>query len=91
LALLEPLPERIASDVEALVGCVAGARLIDEIREMAEAAGFEDVTIDAKPAYIDAMVREGDPLYEKIASELPAGATIDRYVTSVDITARKPA
>jgi hypothetical protein len=77
--------------VEALVGCVAGARLIDDLQTMAEAAGFVDVLIEAKPAYIDSMVREGDPLYEKIARELPEGSSIDRFVTSVDITARRPA
>lgn len=91
IALREALPPSIAGDVEALVGCVAGARLIDDIRAMAEAAGFIEIRIEPKPAYIDSMVREGDPLYEKMARELPAGSTIDDIVTSVDITARRPA
>jgi arsenite methyltransferase len=90
LALREALPASIASDVEALVGCVAGARLIEDVRAMAEAAGFVDVRIEEKPAYIESMAREGDPLYEKIRRELPEDATIDQYVTSVDITARRP-
>jgi SAM-dependent methyltransferase len=38
LALVRPLPDAVRNDIEALVGCVAGAVLVEETRAMAEAA-----------------------------------------------------
>jgi SAM-dependent methyltransferase len=90
LALLRPLPEAVAASVEALVGCVAGAVLADKSRQMAEAAGLTDIVLTAKPEYIRALTNMQDPLYQKIAAALPAGKTVADYVTSLDITARKP-
>lgn len=34
LALLQPLPEAVRESMEALVGCIAGAVLVDETRDM---------------------------------------------------------
>jgi arsenite methyltransferase len=91
LALVRPLPAAIAVDVEALVGCVAGAALVEETRAMASAAGLTDVTLTPKPQYIDAMTSWEDPLYRRVAEALPAGSRMSDYVTSLDVTARKPA
>jgi SAM-dependent methyltransferase len=91
LALVRPLPEAIAADIEALVGCVAGAALVEETRAMASAAGLTDVTLAPKPQYVDALTSWEDPLYRRIAEALPAGARVSDYVTSLDVTARKPA
>ena len=41
-----PLPEPIRTDRTALVGCIAGAPAIDELRSRLVAAGFPDVVID---------------------------------------------
>lgn len=89
LALLKPLPESIASDVEALVGCVAGAQLVDDIRTSVAQAGLVDLQMTAKPQYIEAMVNAADPLYKKIAEALPEGASMSDYVVSLDIEAKK--
>ncbi|GAB5497333.1 MAG: arsenite methyltransferase [Phycisphaerales bacterium] len=89
LALLKPLPESVASDVEALVGCVAGAQLVDEVRASAKQAGFNDVQMTAKPQYIEAMTSAEDPLYQKIAAALPEGESMSDYVVSLDIEASK--
>lgn len=91
LSLLQPLPATIADMVEALVGCVSGAVLIDETRRMAADAGFDDVHIESHADYIDAMTTWEDPLYKQIAEQLPAGTSISDFVTSTDIAARKPA
>jgi SAM-dependent methyltransferase len=91
LALRRPLPEAVRADVDALVGCIAGAVLVDDVRAAAEAAGFTDIDLAEKPEYIDAMTNWQDPLYQRIAAALPAGSTMSDYVTSLDITARKPA
>ncbi len=90
LALLKPLPLEVVKMVEALVGCVAGAVLVDELEGMAKAAGLLDIQLESKPGYIDAMTSWQDPLYQKILSALPVGAKASDYITSLDISARKP-
>lgn len=90
LALLRPLPDSVKADVEALIGCVAGAVLVDEIREAAAAAGLSEIVLTPKPQYIDAMTDWQDPLYRKIIESLPAGSKPSNYITSLDVLARKP-
>jgi hypothetical protein len=81
----------VRSDIEALVGCVAGAVLVDETRSMIADARLTDVELKAKPEYIDAMTHWEDPLYQRIIEQLPAGAKTSDYITSLDVSARKPA
>lgn len=90
LALIKPLPESVRRDVEALVGCIAGAVLVEETRRMAEAAGLRDVALTSKPQYIEAMTDWQDPLYRRIIETLPKGSKPSDYITSLDIVARKP-
>ena len=91
LALLKPLPESVKADVEALVGCIAGAELVDVTREQVEKAGLADLRIELKPEYVEALTNAQDPLYRKIADALPEGESIGEYVTSMNLTATKPA
>lgn len=56
---------------------------------MAETAGFACVTITTKPEYIAAFENAQDPLYARIASQLPAGLRISDIITSADITAEQ--
>ena len=49
LALLQPLPENIREMAAALVGCVAGAALVEDTRAMLEAAGFSAIVLTPKP------------------------------------------
>jgi len=89
LALLRPLPEAVRADLEALVGCVAGAVLVEESRAQAHAAGLANIVLRSKPEYIDAMTNWEDPLYRKIVAALPAGSRPSDYITSLDITAER--
>ncbi len=91
LGLKRALPEEVRADVEALVGCVAGAELIGETVARARAAGLSDVRAEEKGAYVRAMEETGDPLYRRLADRLGRGMTVADYVTSVDVTARKGA
>jgi SAM-dependent methyltransferase len=91
LALVRPLPEAIRADVEALIGCVAGAVLVEETRAMAAAAGLGEVVLTAKPEYVDAMTHWEDPLYRQIIRQLPEGSRTSDYITSLDVSAVKPA
>lgn len=89
LALLRALPEAVMRDVEALVGCIAGAVLVEETRAQMEAAGFKEIVLTPKPEYIEAMTNWEDPLYRKIVEALPRGTRVADYVTSLDIVGRR--
>jgi len=91
IALLRPLPAEIKAMVEALVGCVAGAVPLVEYRATVEATGLAGVKLVQKPEYVGALVESGDPLFKKIADALPKGTKASDFITSVDVTARKPA
>jgi SAM-dependent methyltransferase len=90
LALLKPLPAEILKMVEALVGCVAGAVLASETERMASEAGLGGIQLNPKTDYVAAMTDWNDPLYKKIIEHLPAGSGPADYITSLDVTARKP-
>ncbi|OHB76175.1 MAG: arsenite S-adenosylmethyltransferase [Planctomycetes bacterium RBG_16_59_8] len=90
LALLRPLPEAVRASVDALVGCIAGAVLVDETREMARAAGLVETAFEARRSYVESMETWSDPLYKEIAGTLPQGTTPGDFVTSLSIAARKP-
>lgn len=89
LALLRPLPENIREMAAALVGCVAGAALVDETRAMLEKAGFTSIVLTPKPEYVRRMQNWNDPLYRQIAEALPQGAEMADYIVSLSIEARK--
>jgi ubiquinone/menaquinone biosynthesis C-methylase UbiE len=90
MALLLPLPDAIRQSVEALVGCVAGAVLIDEYRDMLAAAGFTHIQLNAKREYTAALSSFKDPLYAGLADTLPQGTTAADFVTSLDVLAQRP-
>jgi len=91
LALLKPLPAGVREDLDALVGCIAGADLVDDVRAAALDAGLTDLKLTAKPQYIEAMTSWEDPLYRKLAAVLPEGEGMSEYVVSLEIEARRPA
>ena len=90
MALLQPLPAEVLKLVEALVGCVVGAVLVDDTERYAQAAGLENIRVRVKPEYVVAMDHFEDPLYEKIVALLPPGTKPEDYIASVEVTARKP-
>jgi len=87
LALLKPLPATVRDDLEALVGCGAGAELVEDVRAAAVDAGLADLDMTAKPQYVEAMTSWEDPLYKKMMAALPEGASMSDYVVSLDIEA----
>lgn len=89
LALLKPLPEKVVGMIESLIGCVAGAALVNETRRMAEAAGLIHIVLTPKSDYVEKMMSWKDPLYRKIIELLPAGAKASDYITSLDVAAVK--
>ncbi|MFG0299792.1 MAG: arsenite methyltransferase [Phycisphaerales bacterium JB047] len=91
MALFEPLPESVKGIVESWAGCIAGAALIEDLREQMLRAGLQGVTLTPKPEYVKALMNADDPLYQKVAAELPAGKSASDFITSVDIAAVNPA
>ena len=89
LALLKDLPGNIRAMAAALVGCVAGAVLVEETRAMLEETGFTSIVLTPKPDYVRNMQDWNDPLYKQIAEALPQGADLADYVVSLSIEARK--
>jgi arsenite methyltransferase len=89
MALLRELPKDVEQMIEALVGCVAGAVLMEKYREMVAAAGLKDVVLTVKPEYVAALASFEDPLYRKIAQSLPEGTSAADFITSLDVTAMK--
>src|SRR5579859_2958285 len=90
LALLRPLPQSVREMVEAVIGCVAGAVLVDETARMAHEAGLTDIVLTKKSDFLKAKADWNDPLYRKIAEHLPPGTNAADFVTSLEIKARKP-
>ncbi len=91
LALLRPLPVDVREMVEALVGCVSGAVLIENTTRMIREAGLIGVELEQKTGYVDSMTEWQDPLYNKILKALPAGTSPADYVVSLSVSAQKPA
>lgn len=90
LALLQPLPPALKESIEALVGCVAGAVLVDQTREHVKAAGLIDGRYETKADYMEQMAQWSDPFYRELAEKLPSGARPSEFVTSLTVTASKP-
>ncbi|MBL8860073.1 MAG: arsenite methyltransferase [Planctomycetes bacterium] len=90
LALQRELPQAVRASVEALVGCVAGAVLIEQVDRQMRDAGLVNLQLTPKPEYVQTLESFEDPLYQDIAAQLPAGMKTSDYITSLDIQARKP-
>lgn len=90
LALLHPLPAAILKSITALVGCIAGAVLVEETRRMAASAGLVGLELEVKPDYIDSMTSWNDQMYRAIMKKLPRNMKMSDCVTSLNVSARKP-
>jgi len=74
---LRPLPEEIKADIALLSGCVAGAALVDELRQILAEIGFTGIEIKVSEASRE-VIREWAP-----------GSGIEQYVASATIQAIK--
>lgn len=90
IVLKRPLPREVAEDAEALVGCVAGALLLDDLRAIIAANGLVDARFEEKPEYVRAMVDSKDHIAKRVMELIPEGDSIGDYIASMDISARKP-
>lgn len=89
IVLKKPLPEAIKQDAGALVGCVAGALLLDELVEIIDSIGLVNLEIEEKPGYIQAMEESKDHIAKRMHAALPAGSGLGDYIASMNISANK--
>ncbi len=90
MVLLQPLPEALRENVEALVGCIAGAPLLADLRAMIQAAGLESVTLVPKAGSVAAMLQGDDPTTQGLLALLPENTQPEAYINSFLINAVKP-
>jgi len=89
IALLKDLPKRIQASIEAYVGCVGGAILVDEYKKIVEHAELKDVkvTIKGSSACIDSNTK--DPIGRAILDGLGENESLEGYVVSVYVEGYK--
>jgi SAM-dependent methyltransferase len=89
IALLKELPEKVRQSMEAYVGCVGGAMLIDDYKKIVDAAILKDVrvTVTASSACINIDTK--DPIGRAILDALGDQGSLDGYVASVYVEGRK--
>lgn len=90
ICLKKTLPEALANDKTALVGCVAGALHVDALRAIMAQAGLVDVAFEEKPGYVDAMEAGKDHIVEAARACLKPGESFGDYIASMNIVATKP-
>ncbi|MAX27727.1 MAG: arsenite S-adenosylmethyltransferase [Phycisphaeraceae bacterium] len=90
MALFKPLPPEAHDIAQSYVGCVAGAILMDDYKQMVQDAGLVSVILKPKPEYVKALMDSGNELYRKINDVLPDGESPADYLTSVGVAAIKP-
>jgi len=89
LALLEPLPKAALESIELLVGCIAGAVLVDKSVKMARAAGLVSVETKCTPYPVDEQFEAVIPGIGKVLDLVPKGKKPSDYVTSMLLTGNK--
>ncbi|MBD3160854.1 MAG: arsenite methyltransferase [Candidatus Eisenbacteria bacterium] len=87
MVLRKPLPDSVREDLEAYVGCIAGAVLVDEYAAMMRESGLEEVQVETT-TNVDPMEDVQDPLYRRIRDKLdgPPG----EYIASAKVRGVKP-
>ena len=92
IVLLKPLPHAVKENIDAYIGCIAGAVLKDEYLTAIRAAGFDDVNVVGEKTF-DVMSFSSDPFVKSFIKNL--GLTTDglkdlqESVVSMKIEGRK--
>jgi SAM-dependent methyltransferase len=89
MVLLRPLPAALKESVEALVGCIAGAALKEDLERMMTAAGLVELSLLAKEGAVEAMLPADDPMAAHLKGLLPEGTRTSDFIASLIISARK--
>ena len=88
-ALLKSLPKRIQESIEAYVGCVGGAVIIDKYKRIVEASGLKDVRITVKGSSECIDPDTKGPPGRAILDGLGEDESLEEYVVSVYVDGHK--
>jgi SAM-dependent methyltransferase len=88
IALLKELPEKIRKNIEAYVGCVAGAVLVEVYNKIVEESGLRDVSITVQytSACVDTDTK--DPIGRLLLESMGESDTIEGLIVSVYVEGR---
>lgn len=89
IVLLKPLPSAILEDIEAYIGCIAGAVMLNDYLAMALAAGL-DIERAERKAYDVMAVLGCSPEAGKLLEKLPKDLDANAHVASLDLVLVKP-
>jgi len=90
MVLLKPLPDALRQSVEAMVGCIAGAPLLNDLQDMVRAAGLVEGRFTPKVGVVAAMLQGEDPTTKHLLALLPPNTDPEDFIASFLIFARKP-
>jgi arsenite methyltransferase len=89
IALLKPLPQKIKKSMEAYVGCVSGAMLIDEYKKLVMGSGLKNVKVTIKGSSSCIKPDTNDPIGRAMLDGLSENESLENYVVSVYVEAYK--
>ncbi len=89
IALLKELPVKVRESIEAYVGCVGGAMLIDDYKKAVEAAGLKEVRVAVKGSSSCIDVDTKDPMGRAMLDSLGTAECLEAYVASVGVEGHK--
>lgn len=89
MALLRQLPERIRQSVDAYVGCIAGAVLVDEYKKLVEESGFMAVKATVKGSSACIRPETQDPMGKALLEGAEDDASLEDCVVSVYVEGYK--
>lgn len=89
IALIRELPEKVRKSIEAYIGCVSGAVLIDEYGKIIESCGLTDIKITIK-GFSDCIAPDTkDPVGKAILDGMAAGESVKDCIASIYVEAAK--
>lgn len=89
IGLFKELPKKIRQSIEAYVGCVGGAILIDDYKKIVCASGLRDVKITVKGSSSCIDPGTKDPIGRAILDGLEKGESLKDYVVSIYVEGYK--
>lgn len=89
VALLKALPKKVRESAEAYAGCLAGAVLVEEYRDIVRGAGFKDVRVTVRGSSPCVDPDADDPLGRVRVKGLRRNESIDDYAVSIYVEGRK--
>ena len=89
IALLKELPGQIRESIEAYVGCVGGAMLVDDYKKIVEAALLKNVRVTVKESSACINLNTEDPIARAILDGVGDIDALKGYVASVYVEGYK--